>query len=72
MADPPDWVVVRNISDPQINGDLPTEPRALNMQTHWAVWYYEAYGYWTSVTGALATWAIIAGVSDRQSPGGGQ
>ena len=34
-----------------------------DMQAHWAVWYYSVYGYWTSVTGALATWAIIAGLS---------
>jgi hypothetical protein len=32
------------------------------MQIHWAVWYYEAYGYWTSVSGAIATWGVIAGV----------
>ena len=62
LADPPRWLVARNISDPQINGDLPTEPRSLNMQTHWAVWYYEKYGYWTSVNGALACWAVIAGL----------
>ena len=43
--------MIRNLSDPQINGDLPTEPRKLDMQAHWAVWYYETYGYWTSVTG---------------------
>jgi hypothetical protein len=61
LPDPPRWAIVRNLSDPMINGDLPTEPTNLNMQTHWAVWYYEVYGYWTSVTGALATWAIIAG-----------
>lgn len=63
MKDPPDWLVVRNLSDPQINGGLQTEPRNLNMQTHWAVWYYEQYGYWTSVCGALATWAVIAGLA---------
>lgn len=62
LPSPPRWAIVRNISDPQINGDLPTEPRRINMQTHWAVWYYEVYGYWTSVTGALATWAIVAGI----------
>jgi nucleoside phosphorylase len=62
LDDPPLWLVARNISDPQINGDLPTEPRKLNMQTHWAVWYYEKYGYWTSVNGALACWAVIAGL----------
>jgi hypothetical protein len=30
------------------------------MQAHWAVWYYETYGYWTSVNSAIATWAMIA------------
>ncbi len=62
LPNPPRWAIVRNISDPQINADLPTAPRKINMQTHWAVWYYEIYGYWTSVTGALATWAILAGL----------
>ena len=65
-AGAPKWAVVRNLSDPQINGDLPTKtktsPRELDMQAHWAVWYYQSYGYWTSVMGALATWGIIAGM----------
>jgi nucleoside phosphorylase len=60
----PNWAIVRNLSDPMINGDLPTKPRKLDMQAHWAVWYYEAYGYWTSVMGALATWAIVAGLEE--------
>jgi hypothetical protein len=68
---PPRWAIVRNISDPQINADLPTEPSKMNMQTHWAVWYYSVYGYWTSVTGALATWAIIAGLSAPPTDGAG-
>jgi nucleoside phosphorylase len=60
---PPKWAIVRNLSDPMINGDLPrTKHGALDMQAHWAVWYYEAYGYWTSVCGALATWGIVAGM----------
>lgn len=54
----PGWLVVRNASDPQINGELPTDP--VDMQAHWAVFYYEAYGYWTSVMSAIATWALIA------------
>jgi nucleoside phosphorylase len=62
LPDPPNWLIVRNLSDPQINGDLPTTPKQLNMQAHWAVWYYEVYGYWTSACGALATWAVIAGL----------
>lgn len=52
----PRWVVVRNLSDPQINGELPRK-----QATFWAVYYYEEYGYWTSVMSALAAWAIIAG-----------
>jgi hypothetical protein len=65
----PNWLVIRNASDPQINGDLPDRnnpaipkvmQRALNMQAHWAVWYYESYGYWTSVNSAIAVWAMTA------------
>jgi hypothetical protein len=55
----PRWLVIRNASDPVINGELPLEP--VNMQAHWAVWYYENYGYWTSVNSAIAAWAVIAG-----------
>jgi nucleoside phosphorylase len=61
--DTPKWGVVRNLSDPCINGDLPTNQFLLNEQTMWAVGYYTAYGYWTSVNGALATWGILAGLS---------
>lgn len=62
VKNPPNWLVIRNLSDPQINGDISDSPRNLNMQIHWAVWYYETYGYWTSVMSALATWAVIAGL----------
>lgn len=67
--DAPDWLVIRNASDPQINGALPNRDtpgvppqlrRALDMQAHWAVWYYETYGYWTSVSSAIAVWAMVA------------
>ncbi len=53
---PPNWAVVRNMSDPVINGTLPAKQFHLNEQTTWAVGYYTAYGKWTSVIGALATW----------------
>jgi len=57
----PKWLVIRNASDPRINGHLPVgPPMALDMQAHWAVWYYEAFGYWTSVNSAIATWSQIA------------
>lgn len=61
MDDPPYWASVRNFSDPQINGDLPTKPH--NMQEHWSTWYYDTYGHWTSVNSVLANWAIIAGLN---------
>ncbi|MEU5160938.1 hypothetical protein AB0G74_15205 [Streptomyces sp. NPDC020875] len=61
----PDWVVVRNMSDPQINGALPTREFRLNPQTMWAVAFYEAYGYWTSVCGALTTWGLVAGLAEQ-------
>ena len=60
LPDPPHWAVVRNMSDPVINGDLPAKQFHLNEQTTWAVGYYTAYGKWTSTLGALATWGIIA------------
>jgi len=64
LEHPPRWAVVRNMSDPLINGDLPARDYHLNLQTTWAVGYYTAYGYYTSVTGALAAWAIVAGLPD--------
>jgi nucleoside phosphorylase len=63
LTHPPRWASVRNMSDPQINGDIPVAGYRLNAQTLWAVAYYTSYGYWTSVDGALATWAIVAGLS---------
>ncbi|HEY7176507.1 MAG TPA: hypothetical protein VH442_16465, partial [Micromonosporaceae bacterium] len=63
LKKPPKWAAVRNMSDPVINGVLPAKQFKLNEQTTWAVGYYTAYGEWTSVMGALATWAIIAGLA---------
>jgi len=62
MPNPPKWAVVRNMSDPQINGGLPNEGYDMNPQTMWAIGYYTGYGYYTSVSGAIATWGIIAGL----------
>ena len=58
----PDWLVVRNCSDPQINGALRDRPASQNLQAMWAVYYYRGFGYWTSVNGALACWAVVAGL----------
>ena len=56
----PDWLVIRNCSDPQINGALRNRPAKQSLQAMWAVYYYKGFGYWTSVNSALATWAVIA------------
>jgi Phosphorylase superfamily len=64
LAAPPQWAVVRNMSDPQINGDIPTDGYRLNAQTQWAVGYYTSYGYYTSVCSSLATWGVIAGLGN--------
>jgi Phosphorylase superfamily len=56
-GDAPAWLVVRNFSNPAINGALPLEP--VDMQAFWSHWYYVTYGYWTSVNSAIATWAMI-------------
>jgi hypothetical protein len=56
------WLVIRNCSDPQINGALRNQPAKQSVQIMWAVYYYKAFGYWTSVNSALATWGVIAGL----------
>jgi hypothetical protein len=66
LDNPPHWAVVRNMSDPTINGDLPAKQFRLNEQTTWAVGYYTAYGKWTSTLGAITTWGILAGLNDQQ------
>lgn len=58
LPNPPRWAIVRNLSDPQINGDLDKD-----LQVDFAVWYYAKFGYWTSVMSGLATWGIIAGLA---------
>jgi nucleoside phosphorylase len=63
LSKPPNWAAIRNMSDPVINGDLPAKEFHLNEQTTWAVGYYTAYGKYTSICSALATWAVIAGLN---------
>ncbi|MBZ9744304.1 hypothetical protein LB516_03475 [Mesorhizobium sp. CO1-1-7] len=57
----PNWLVIRNCSDPQINGALRNRPAKQSLQAMWAVYYYMGFGYWTSVNSAITTWAVIAG-----------
>jgi hypothetical protein len=61
MKAPPRWACVRNLSDPCINGRLSGE-----MQSRCAEYYYEEFGYWTTVMGALTTWGIVAGLADER------
>jgi nucleoside phosphorylase len=52
----PPYVIVRNVSDPQINE--PTE--SIKQQGHDATAIYKGYGRWSSVCSAIACWALIA------------
>lgn len=58
----PNWLVIRNCSDPQINAALRNQPAKQSQQAMWAVYYYQGFGYWTTVNSAIATWAVIAGL----------
>jgi nucleoside phosphorylase len=59
LPTPPNWVVVRNVSDPQINSAGST----LRQQTTLAADIYKGYGRWSSVCSAIVCWAIAAGLS---------
>jgi hypothetical protein len=52
----PDWVAVRNVSDPQMN-----EPgKTIKEQGHDATVIYKGFGRWSSVCSAIVCWALIA------------
>ena len=53
------WLVVRNLSNPAIDGRLPRGPNA-DIQGLWSGFYYDTYGYWTSVNSSIACWALLA------------
>ena len=54
-ASAPAWAAVRNASDPQMDtqGLTPKEVRAKAGQI------YEKYGYWTTISSAIACWALV-------------
>ena len=56
----PPYLIVRNVSDPQIAAQ-----GTLKEQAAIAAAIYKGYGRWSSVAGAIATWAIIAGTSPQ-------
>jgi hypothetical protein len=51
----PDWIVVRNVSDPQIKAE-----GTLKDQSNLASQIYKAYGRWSSVCSAIVSWSLIA------------
>ena len=46
---------IRNVSDPVQNSVLPVA-----VQGSWGSLVYDAYGFYTSYNGAIATWAVLA------------
>lgn len=52
---PPQWVAVRNVSDPQIKAE-----GTIQQQAQQAATIYKGFGRWSSVCSAIVCWAIIA------------
>jgi hypothetical protein len=57
MTEPPRWVAVRNVSDPQIKSQ-----GTLKDQAKLAAHIYKGFGRWSSVCSAIVSWALIAGL----------
>jgi nucleoside phosphorylase len=57
-GDAPSYVVVRNVSDPQIDSAGLT----LEAQTKLAAGIYQGYGLWSTICSAIVCWAIVAGL----------
>ena len=55
-ANAPPYVIVRNVSDPQIDSTGST----ISQQGDMAAMIYKAFGRWSSVCSAIVCWAIIA------------
>ena len=55
IANPPRWLAVRNVSDPQIKAE-----GTLRDQAALAAQIYKGYGRWSSVCSAIVCWALIA------------
>jgi hypothetical protein len=52
----PDYVMVRNVSDPEIDSAGLT----LEQQTELAADIYKGYGRWSTVCSAIVCWGIVA------------
>ena len=55
LDDPPAWLAIRNVSDPQIAAE-----GTLKQQAQAAATIYMAYGRWSSVCSAIVCWAAVA------------
>jgi nucleoside phosphorylase len=55
-ATAPQYVMVRNVSDPQID----SAGQTIRQQTKLAADIYKAYGRWSTVCSAIVCWAIVA------------
>ena len=60
-ADAPNYVIVRNVSDPQIDSTGLT----LEQQTSLAGSIYQGYGLWSSICSAIVCWAIVAALPEE-------
>jgi nucleoside phosphorylase len=54
---PPEWVAIRNASDPQMDGTTIQAEKAA------AAEIYKKFGFWTTIPSVIATWAAIVGHS---------
>ena len=63
----PTWVIVRNVSDPQIDSTGLT----LKQQAALAADIYKGYGRWSSVGSSIVCWALTAALYARRSTGPG-
>ncbi|HET6195046.1 MAG TPA: hypothetical protein VFE12_04805 [Acetobacteraceae bacterium] len=54
MSDPPRWLAIRNVSDPQIKAE-----GTLKQQAALAAQIYKGFGRWSSVCSAITCWASI-------------
>jgi hypothetical protein len=54
MKNPPRWLAIRNVSDPQIKAE-----GTLKQQAHAAAIIYKGFGRWSTVCSAITCWASI-------------
>jgi nucleoside phosphorylase len=53
LPKPPQWVAIRNASDPQMDGTTIAAEKAS------AASIYKQFGFWTTVSSVIASWAVL-------------